>query len=126
MYPFAVNSNFFMGYPSSDRGFLGCIPRMREAKDDATDAEFALETLLRHPEQFSALKLERPAMRSLRKLVQARRDFALAEPSGGKASSPRNHRKFLSNSQRETSRHDREEDREHQNRTPSDLGQGHH
>src|SRR5690606_9230814 len=45
------------------------------AKDDPTDAEFALEMLLRHPEQFSALNLERPAMRSLRKLVQARRDL---------------------------------------------------
>jgi transposase len=44
------------------------------AKDDPTDAEFAMEMLWRHPEHFTALEQESPAMRSVRKLVQARRD----------------------------------------------------
>jgi transposase len=45
------------------------------AKDDPTDAEYALDMLRRHPEQFEPLKLESAAMRSLRKLVEARRDL---------------------------------------------------
>jgi len=43
------------------------------AKDDPTDAEFALELLLRHPEKLTRLKPESVAMRSLRCLVEARR-----------------------------------------------------
>ena len=43
------------------------------AKDDPTDAELALELLLRHPEKLSCLEPESHAMRSLRRLVEARR-----------------------------------------------------
>jgi transposase len=43
------------------------------AKDDPTDAEFALELLLRHPEKLSPLESESVPMRSLRRLVEARR-----------------------------------------------------
>ena len=43
------------------------------AKDDPTDAEFALELLLRHPDKLTPLLPESAAMRSLRRLVEARR-----------------------------------------------------
>lgn len=45
------------------------------AKDDPTDAEIALELLLRHPDKLSRLKPESVAMRSLRRLVEARRSL---------------------------------------------------
>lgn len=43
------------------------------AKDDPTDAEFALELLLRHPDKLSRLEPEGVGMRTLRRLVEARR-----------------------------------------------------
>ena len=43
------------------------------AKDDPTDAEFALELLLRDPEKLPRLQPESPDMRSLRRLVEIRR-----------------------------------------------------
>ena len=43
------------------------------AKDDPTDAELALELLLRHPEKLSALRPQSAAMRELEKLVEQRR-----------------------------------------------------
>jgi transposase len=43
------------------------------AKDDPTDAELALELLLRYPEKLPRLEPESVAMRSLRRLVEARR-----------------------------------------------------
>ncbi|HEY3499723.1 MAG TPA: IS110 family transposase [Polyangiaceae bacterium] len=43
------------------------------AKDDPTDAEFALELLLRHPDKLTRLAPESVGMRSLRRLVEARR-----------------------------------------------------
>src|SRR5688572_11841848 len=43
------------------------------AKDDPTDAELALELLLRHPEKLSVLRPQSPAMRKLEKLVEQRR-----------------------------------------------------
>ena len=43
------------------------------AKDDPRDAELALELLLRHPEKLARLRPESVPMRSLRKLVEARR-----------------------------------------------------
>jgi transposase len=43
------------------------------AKDDPTDAEFALELLLRHPEKLSPLEPESVPMRSLRRMVELRR-----------------------------------------------------
>lgn len=43
------------------------------AKDDPTDAELALELLLRHPEALKGLKPQSPAMRSLVQLVHDRR-----------------------------------------------------
>jgi transposase len=45
------------------------------AKDDPTDAELALELLLRHPDKLSPLQPESVAMRSLRRLVEARRSL---------------------------------------------------
>jgi transposase len=45
------------------------------AKDDPTDAELALELLLRHPEKLKRLEPESAAMRSLRRLVEARRSL---------------------------------------------------
>ena len=45
------------------------------AKDDPTDAELALELLLRHPDRLERLEPESPAMRSLRRLVEARRSL---------------------------------------------------
>jgi len=43
------------------------------AKDDPTDAEFALELLLCHPDKLAPLEPESIPMRSLRRLVEARR-----------------------------------------------------
>ena len=43
------------------------------AKDDPTDAEFALELLLRYPDKVPRLKPESKAMRMLRQLVETRR-----------------------------------------------------
>jgi len=45
------------------------------AKDDPTDAEFALEVLVHHRDKLKRLEPERPAMRALRSLVEARRDL---------------------------------------------------
>jgi len=42
------------------------------AKDDPTDAEFALDYLMRHPEKLKALKPQSIPMRKLRYLVEAR------------------------------------------------------
>ena len=42
------------------------------AKDDPTDAEFALDYLMRHPEKLKALKPQSVSMRKLRYLVEAR------------------------------------------------------
>jgi transposase len=43
------------------------------AKDDPTDAELALDLLLRYPERIQRLKPESPRMRMLRQLVETRR-----------------------------------------------------
>jgi transposase len=43
------------------------------AKDDPTDAELALELLLRHPEKLCALRPQSAAMRKLERLVEQRR-----------------------------------------------------
>jgi transposase len=43
------------------------------AKDDPTDAEYALELLLRHPEKLTRLEPESLPMRSLRQMVESRR-----------------------------------------------------
>ncbi len=45
------------------------------AKDDPTDAELALELLLRHPERFAPLRPQSVAMRSLCSLVEQRREL---------------------------------------------------
>jgi transposase len=45
------------------------------AKDDPTDAELALELLLRHPERFAPLRPQGVAMRSLLSLVEQRREL---------------------------------------------------
>jgi transposase len=45
------------------------------AKDDPTDAELALDLLLRHPERFAPLRPQSAAMRSLVSLVERRREL---------------------------------------------------
>ena len=45
------------------------------AKDDPTDAEVILELLVRHRDKLQRLEPERPAVRSLRRLVETRRDL---------------------------------------------------
>jgi transposase len=45
------------------------------AKDDPTDAELALDLLLRHPERFTPLKPQSAAMRSLLSLNEQRREL---------------------------------------------------
>ena len=45
------------------------------AKDDPTDAELALELLLRHPERFTPLQPQSAAMRSLLSLIEQRREL---------------------------------------------------
>ena len=45
------------------------------AKDDPTDAELALDLLLRHPDRFKPLKPQSVEMRTLATLVQQRRDL---------------------------------------------------
>ena len=45
------------------------------AKDDPTDAELALDLLLRHPERFAPLRPQGVVMRSLLSLVEQRRDL---------------------------------------------------
>lgn len=44
------------------------------AKDDPSDAEFALDFLVRHPDSLAPLKLESATMRSVRELVASRRE----------------------------------------------------
>ena len=43
------------------------------AKDDPTDAELALEFLLKHPEKLAPLKPQSARMRTLEQLVEMRR-----------------------------------------------------
>jgi len=45
------------------------------AKDDPTDAELALDLLLRHPERFAPLKPQSMAMRTLVRLTEQRREL---------------------------------------------------
>ena len=45
------------------------------AKDDPSDAEFALDFLVRHPDSLTPLKLESATMRSVRELVVSRREL---------------------------------------------------
>ncbi len=45
------------------------------AKDDPTDAELALDLLLRHPERFAPLKPQSVAMRTLLSLIEQRREL---------------------------------------------------
>jgi transposase len=45
------------------------------AKDDPTDAELALDLLLRHPERFRPLSPQSAGMRSLLSLIEQRREL---------------------------------------------------
>ena len=66
--------NFFVLFPIDPKR----LAKYREAfvpsgaKDDPTDAEFAMDYLMRHPEKLKALKPESAPMRKLRYLVEAR------------------------------------------------------
>ncbi|HEX2828387.1 MAG TPA: IS110 family transposase [Burkholderiales bacterium] len=62
---FPVNPSTLAGYRSTF-----CVSG---AKDDPTDAELALEMLLRHPERLCVLRPQSAAMRKLERLVQQRR-----------------------------------------------------
>lgn len=62
---FPVNPSTLAGYRSTF-----CVSG---AKDDPTDAELAVELLLRHPEKLSALRAPSAAMRKLERLVGQRR-----------------------------------------------------
>ena len=62
---FPVNPSTLAGYRSTF-----CVSG---AKDDPTDAELALELLLRHPEKLTVLRPQSAAMRKLEKLVEQRR-----------------------------------------------------
>lgn len=62
---FPVNPSTLAGYRSTF-----CVSG---AKDDPTDAELALELLLRHPEKLAVLRPQSAAMRKLEKLVEQRR-----------------------------------------------------
>ena len=62
---FPVNPSTLAGYRSTF-----CVSG---AKDDPSDAELALELLVRHPEKLSALQPQSAAMRKLEKLVEQRR-----------------------------------------------------
>ena len=45
------------------------------AKDDPSDAELALDLLLRHPERFAPLRPQSASMRSLTSLIEQRREL---------------------------------------------------
>ncbi|GAA4872654.1 IS110 family transposase [Ferrimonas pelagia] len=45
------------------------------AKDDPTDAQYALELMLRYPDKVKPLELEREELRTLKRLVESRRKF---------------------------------------------------
>jgi len=70
-----LEHDFFVLFPVQPK----TLARYREtftisgAKDDPTDAEFALELLLRHPEKLTRLDPESVPMRTLRRLVELRR-----------------------------------------------------
>jgi transposase len=70
-----LEHDFFVLFPVQPK----TLARYREtfttsgAKDDPTDAEFALELLLCHPDKLTRLEPESVPMRSLRRLVEARR-----------------------------------------------------
>jgi len=69
--------DFFVLFPVNP----STLARYREAfkpsraKDDPTDAELALDLLLRHPERFAPLRPQSVAMRSLLSLVEQRREL---------------------------------------------------
>jgi hypothetical protein len=64
------------------------------AKDDPTDAALALELLLRHPDKLTRLEPESVGMRSLRRLVEARRTLVGTAFESLTASSRRSRRTF--------------------------------
>ena len=70
-----LEHGFFVLFPIQPK----TLARYREAfttsgaKDDPTDAEFALDLLLRHSDKLTRLEPETAPMRSLRRLVEARR-----------------------------------------------------
>lgn len=70
-----LEHDFFVVFPVQPAmlaGYRNTFTPSR-AKDDPTDAEFALELLLRHPERLARLEQESAPMRTLRSLVEARR-----------------------------------------------------
>jgi hypothetical protein len=59
--------------------FIGAVHliafKPSRAKDDPTDAEFALDLVMRHPEQFEPLQPQSAAMRALLSLTEHRREL---------------------------------------------------
>jgi transposase len=72
-----LEHDFFVLFPVQPRTLaqyrIAFVPS--RAKDDPTDAELALDLMLRHPERLSRLQHESSPMRSLRRLVEARRSL---------------------------------------------------
>jgi len=70
-----LEHDFFVLFPvqpATLAGYRNAFKTSR-AKDDPTDAALALELLLRHPDKLTKLEPESVPMRSLRRLVEARR-----------------------------------------------------
>jgi transposase len=69
--------DFFALFPINPSTLAKCREAFKpsRAKDDPTDAELALDLLLRHPERFAPLRPQGVVMRSLLSLVEQRRDL---------------------------------------------------
>jgi Transposase len=65
---------FFPINPSTLAKYRGTF-KPSGAKDDPTDAEFAVDLLLRHPERFKPLRPQSVEIRALASLVEQRRDL---------------------------------------------------
>src|SRR6202162_2333072 len=66
---------FFVLFPINPLTLARYRRRSSRAKDDPTDAELALDLLLRHPERFAQLRPQSVAMRSLLSLIEQRREL---------------------------------------------------
>src|ERR1700686_144366 len=66
---------FFVLFPINPLTLARYRRRSSRAKDDPTDAELALDLLLRHAERFAQLRPQSVAMRSLLSLIEQRREL---------------------------------------------------
>jgi transposase len=72
-----LNYDFFVIFPVQPKALANYRRTFTTsgAKDDPTDAEFAVDFLTKHPEALAPLRPERVEIRTLQRLVQDRRDF---------------------------------------------------